>query len=111
MSRNSWCDLDMEKLYPVALVSFLANGGSYLYNFPAWIESHETGGVDYDAFKRYLQENSPIHMAMEVRITVNYHEDSTTTNKYHKSWVAHYKLSLYLMLLVFSFIQIMFIIK
>ena len=70
---DSWCDLDMEKLYPVALVSFLANGGSYLYNFPDWIESLETGDLDYDAFKQYVAENSPINMGPEGRITVNYH--------------------------------------
>ena len=64
----------MDKLYPVALVSFLAHGGSYLYNFPEWIESLEIGDVDYAAFKQYVAENSPINMTTEGRITVNYHD-------------------------------------
>ena len=70
---GSWCDLDMEKLYPVALISYLANGGSILFNFPAWIESHETGGLDYDAFKKYVAANSPINITTEGRYTINYH--------------------------------------
>merc|ERR1719315_720088 len=77
---DSWCDLDMDKLYPVALVSFLANGGSYLFNFPTWIESREIGDVDYPAFKQYIAENSPINMTTEGRITINYHETNPTSN-------------------------------
>jgi len=76
---DSWCDLNMEKLYPVALVSFLANGGSYLFNFPSWIVDREIGDVDYPALKQYVAENSPINMTTEGRIIVNYHEESKTT--------------------------------
>ena len=71
---DEWCELDMEKLYPVALVSFLAHGGSYLFNFPDWIESSETGDLDYSAFKQYVMENSPITMTTEGRIIVNYRD-------------------------------------
>eukprot|EP00091_Calanus_sinicus_P004197 TRINITY_DN14422_c0_g1_i1.p1 TRINITY_DN14422_c0_g1~~TRINITY_DN14422_c0_g1_i1.p1 ORF type:complete len:117 (+),score=13.84 TRINITY_DN14422_c0_g1_i1:53-403(+) len=77
---NEWCDLDMDKLYPVALGSFLAGGGSYLYNFPTWIETHEIGDEDYPAFKQYITENSPINMTTEGRITINYHMESGAVN-------------------------------
>ena len=73
MCGTSWCDLDMEKLYPVALISYLANGGSILFNFPDWIESHTVGDVDYEAFKQYVAANSPINMTTEGRYTINYH--------------------------------------
>jgi len=76
---DSWCNLKMEQLYPVALVSFLANGGSYLFNFPSWIETREIGDIDYPALKQYVAENSPINMTTEGRITINYHDDITPT--------------------------------
>jgi len=82
---DAWCDLEMDKLYPVALISFLANGGSYLYNFPDWIESREIGDLDYDSFKKYVQETSPITMATEGRITVNYHDDMSSSAANWKS--------------------------
>jgi len=66
----------MEKLYPVAVVSFLADGGSYLFNFPDWFEDREIGDVDYPALKQYVKENSPINMTTEGRITINYHDGS-----------------------------------
>ena len=71
----------MNELYPVALVSFLANGGSYLLNFPAWIVNHKTGDLDYDVFKQYMAENSPIKMDPEGRISVHYHQNNSANVK------------------------------
>jgi hypothetical protein len=51
---SNWCDLDMDKLYPVSLQSFLAGGGSYLYNFQDWWKSHQVGDEDYPTFKQLL---------------------------------------------------------
>ena len=77
---SNWCDLDMDKLYPVALQSFLARGGSYLYSFPDWYESHQVGDEDYLAFKQYIAEHSPINMNTEGRITIYYHMKSGAAN-------------------------------
>ena len=67
----------MNELYPLALVSFLAIGGSYLYNFPAWIVDRQTEDLDYDVFNQYVAETSPINMAREGRISVNYHPSNS----------------------------------
>ena len=98
-----WCDLDMDKLYPVALVSFLAHGGSYLFNFPDWIESLEIGDVDYAAFKQYVAQNSPINMTTEGRITVNYHDTPSNYGEGRVGLVNQMKLSMIMCLsMIFS---------
>ena len=68
-----WCELDPETLYPVALPSFLANGGSRTLNFPAWIESREVGENDFQALVDFVVEHSPIANEQEGRITIRYH--------------------------------------
>merc|ERR1711915_1051237 len=91
---DDWCDLEMEKLYPVAITSFLARGGSYLHSFPQWFEDHNVGGVDYLSLKHYIQSNSPINMTTEGRITINYH---TNNGNSYRSNI----LSVFLMILAF----------
>ena len=87
----------MNELYHVALVSFLANGGSYLYNFPAWIVDRQTGDLDYDVFNQYVAENSPINMAPEGRISVHYHL-SNSANVKQQVWLITVLLSLVLLM-------------
>jgi len=68
-----WCELEAETLYPVALPSFLAKGGSRTLNFPAWIESREGGEKDFQALVDFVVAHSPITTEQEGRITIRYH--------------------------------------
>jgi len=68
-----WCELEPETLYPVALPSFLAKGGSRTLNFPAWIESREEGENDFQALVDFVEAHSPITTEQEGRITIRYH--------------------------------------
>jgi len=68
-----WCELEPDTLYPVALPSFLANGGSRTMNFPDWIEGREEGGNDFQALVDFVVAHSPITTGQEGRITIRYH--------------------------------------
>ena len=93
-SPTQLCDLDMDAEYKVAVVSFLANGGSrhnvrfagkhcpnfYVCNTSNWFflrkghfSDQEVGMTDYDSFENYVVKNSPIMQMIEGRITMNYH--------------------------------------
>ena len=78
-SPDQWCDLEPEALYPVAVNSFLAKGGSRTMNFPAWIEDREEGGNDFEALVNFVNKTSPITTEQEGRITIRYHPDGDTT--------------------------------
>merc|ERR1711962_93937 len=78
-SPDQWCDLEPEALYPVAVNSFLAKGGSRTMNFPAWIEDREEGGNDFEALVNFVNKTSPITAEQEGRITIRYHPDTETT--------------------------------
>ena len=80
-SPEQWCDLEPEALYPVAVNSFLAKGGSRTMNFPAWIEDREEGGNDFEALVNFVSKTSPITTKQEGRITIRYHPDTETTIK------------------------------
>jgi len=71
---KTWCKLNETKVYPVVLSSFLGGGGSFLYNFPDWIETQEKGDTDYPAFKQYVIDHTPINAKKEGRITINYYD-------------------------------------
>ena len=68
-----WCALEPDTLYPVALPSFLAKGGSRTLNFPAWIEGREEGENDFQALVDFVVAHSPITTEQEGRITLRYH--------------------------------------
>ena len=74
-----WCPLEPARLYPVALPSFLAGGGSRTLNFPPWLEDRQEGGGDYPALRSYVEKHSPIGAGQEGRITIRYHPDTNTT--------------------------------
>jgi len=77
-----WCDLQMEKLYPVVMPSFLAGGGSRLHFFPDLIEDREEGDmVDYTALMEFVKENSPLNVTVEERIVINFHPDNKIQTK------------------------------
>jgi len=74
---DSWCDLQMDKLYPIVMPNYLAGGGSRLY-FPDFIEDHEEGDVvDYAALVEYIKETSPLSPTVEGRTIVNYYPDNS----------------------------------
>ena len=91
------CPIDMEEVYPVALVSFLAEGGTrkgkrsfdqvnnkkmivqnlkcwfHVLFFFQWIITRLIGPVDNEVFSNYISNFSPITQETEGRITINYH--------------------------------------
>lgn len=70
---DSWCDLDMDEIYDVALPNFLADGGVRYLGLPDYIQDRETGPPDYLVFEQYVREHSPIDIQIEGRIIINYH--------------------------------------
>ncbi len=64
----------MDKVHPLAIPSFLADGGTRTLTFDDFILTRETGPVDYDAFVEFVGEESPITQEVEGRITICYEE-------------------------------------
>ena len=80
---NKWCEMDLDKIYVMALPSFLSepSSKSHLgYYFNQVILNRTIGPVDYDVFDKYVREKSPLSPQIEDRITVLYPDnvDSST---------------------------------
>jgi 2',3'-cyclic-nucleotide 2'-phosphodiesterase (5'-nucleotidase family) len=71
---ESWCDVDDEAEYIVAVNNYLATGGAGpVLDFPSVILEHTPGTTtDYEAFRDFIEANSPIAPTIEDRIVVNY---------------------------------------
>jgi len=72
-------DMDMEKVYTLAVGSFLAPKGNQHYLRGIFddviVEEHIAGNVtDYEIFKQWLIKNTPINAQIEGRLTFEYPE-------------------------------------
>ncbi len=70
----TWCDIDLAANYSVALPSFLSGGGAKaVYDFEnEIIELVKGNQTDYEIFRAYVVDKSPLENEVEGRITIKY---------------------------------------
>jgi 2',3'-cyclic-nucleotide 2'-phosphodiesterase (5'-nucleotidase family) len=81
--EDNWCDLEEDAVYPVAIPDFLAEGGAYRRGqrefFPDVMINRTIGGPDFDVFRDYIKQETPLTTLVEDRIVIYYGDATTTT--------------------------------
>ena len=68
---ENWCPIQDEKIYKVAISSFLAKGGDE-WGFPHYIKFSKIGPHCAEILQNYINKTSPIHQRIEGRIKFVY---------------------------------------
>ena len=77
---DSWKPIEDEKLYDVAVPSFLAFGGDQYKMIPDFLKEYKnTGFLDTDLIVAYLQNHNPLQLPEPGRITILSSADGTSS--------------------------------
>ena len=78
---NEYCDLEDEKVYNVALCSFLATQvHREKTNLSKFVKDRQIGIPDYQCLKEYIEEKKTISPTVEGRIVIDYEETENGSN-------------------------------
>ena len=77
---ENYCDLESEKVYNLALPSFLAsNVHRRKTNLSKFVRDRQIGIPDHVCLKNYIEEKEIVNPKIEGRIVIDYQDTSTTS--------------------------------
>ena len=86
-NEDEYCDIEDDKVYNVALCSFLATQvHREKTNLSKFIKDRQIGIPDYQCLKQYIVERKTISPKVEGRIVIDYEETDNGTSTLHHNF-------------------------